>query len=249
MPIKVFVVDWNKDKSGTLIHCINRFSISMRVTGCGEGLSDLLSEASGSLPVDVVVFNMDWPISIEPDTWFRLRTVLPEARFLVLTNGEDNVLRSTLGAGVAAIHGSDTSCRVLRRAILRIHNGLVDYDPVLFSKAKMLLLRPLDENEVRLGGLVINKETNEVSRWGTRIDLTQLEQAVLTYMAERVNKQIELDDLLDTAWTATLATGGTRAQVKNCIHRLRKKIEPVPNCPRYIKTVRGHGYMLVDPTQ
>jgi two-component system phosphate regulon response regulator OmpR len=32
------------------------------------------------------------------------------------------------------------------------------------------------------------------------------------------------------------------------IARLRRKIETEPNAPRYLQTVRGHGYrLLVDP--
>jgi DNA-binding response OmpR family regulator len=30
--------------------------------------------------------------------------------------------------------------------------------------------------------------------------------------------------------------------VKQCVYRLRKKIEPDPNTPKYIHSVRGEGY-------
>jgi len=30
------------------------------------------------------------------------------------------------------------------------------------------------------------------------------------------------------------------------VTRLRRKIEPDPGFPRYLRTVRGHGYRLVD---
>ena len=32
------------------------------------------------------------------------------------------------------------------------------------------------------------------------------------------------------------------------VHRLREKIEPVPSQPRYLLTVRGLGYKLVQPS-
>ena len=43
----------------------------------------------------------------------------------------------------------------------------------------------------------------------------------------------------------TRAEGGTLAQVHNCIKRLRQKIEPDPDHPRFIRTVRNEGYMFV----
>ena len=36
-----------------------------------------------------------------------------------------------------------------------------------------------------------------------------------------------------------------RELVKWHIHRLRRKVEPRPGQPRYIKTVRGRGYLWV----
>jgi two-component system phosphate regulon response regulator OmpR len=62
---------------------------------------------------------------------------------------------------------------------------------------------------------------------------------LLSALAEQPGAVLDRDELI----ARTGATGGGRA-VDVQVTRLRRKIEPDPRLPRYLRTVRGRGYML-----
>ena len=61
-------------------------------------------------------------------------------------------------------------------------------------------------------------------------------------LAERAGHVVSRDELLRVVW-GYLDTPVTRT-VDNMIARLRRKIEPDPKQPRYIRTAHGDGYRL-----
>jgi len=48
------------------------------------------------------------------------------------------------------------------------------------------------------------------------------------------------DRLIDQVWIGNPSM--TFAHLKNLVYRLRRKIEPDPDQPRYLNTVPGYGY-------
>ena len=86
---------------------------------------------------------------------------------------------------------------------------------------------------------------------GRRIDnLTELEFDLLFYLYEQRGRVCTKDDLLWNVYRHrddNDAQGFTNEAIQALISRLRKKIEPLPNQPRYLVTVRGGGYQLVIP--
>ena len=77
--------------------------------------------------------------------------------------------------------------------------------------------------------------------WDT-CPLTDLEFELLRYLAERPSRVVDRNELLRAVW-GYADTPMTRS-VDNTVARVRKKIEPDEGEPRYIHTVRGHGYLL-----
>jgi DNA-binding winged helix-turn-helix (wHTH) protein len=92
--------------------------------------------------------------------------------------------------------------------------------------------------------LRLDNQSKCVCLTGRQVRLTKLEFRVLSYLAARVGCVVSLEELLSEVWNTSTTAGGTTAQVKNCIRRLRLKIEPLPSQPIYIVTVFGHGYMM-----
>ena len=95
--------------------------------------------------------------------------------------------------------------------------------------------------------LVLGHVTIDFSRlaaWnGPReIEMTHREFELLQYLAERPNSIVRRDELLRAVWGYP-DTVHTRA-VDHAIARLRKKIEVLPQKPRFIHTVHGDGYYL-----
>ena len=67
---------------------------------------------------------------------------------------------------------------------------------------------------------------------------------MLRYLAERREKVVHREELLREVW-GYMDTNVTTRSVDHAIVRLRKKIEPDPHHPEFIRTVHGDGYCLI----
>jgi DNA-binding response OmpR family regulator len=94
-----------------------------------------------------------------------------------------------------------------------------------------------------LGDVTIDFEQMAASGKGCPIDLTPREFALLQHLAEHAGKVVTRDELLRVVW-GYQEIPLTRT-VDNFVARLRRKIEPDPHQPRYIRTMYGDGYSLV----
>ena len=77
------------------------------------------------------------------------------------------------------------------------------------------------------------------------VKLTPKEFEVLQYLAKHCGKVLSADAILTNVWGPEHV--GEHHLLKQFIHRLRSKLEPSPDRPRHILTVRGSGYVL-DPS-
>jgi DNA-binding response OmpR family regulator len=80
----------------------------------------------------------------------------------------------------------------------------------------------------------------ELRRAGRVVATTPLEFKLLGLMARRAGRVLTRRVLIDEVWGKETAI--TERVVDNQITNLRKKIEPSPEAPRYLKSVRGIGY-------
>lgn len=92
----------------------------------------------------------------------------------------------------------------------------------------------------RLGDLVLNRGTRRVTVGGRAVNLTPSEFALLEILLESPGRVFSREVLLDRLQGNDYA--GVERTVDVHIRNLRKKIEPDPARPRYIKTVFGVGY-------
>jgi DNA-binding response OmpR family regulator len=99
-----------------------------------------------------------------------------------------------------------------------------------------------DSERLAVGDLVIDKRRHEVSRAGTRIDLTPLEFQILELLASEPGRAWSRNALLDQVWSTEYE--GYQRNIDPHINRLRKKLEDDPKNPHYVLTVRGVGYKL-----
>jgi len=100
--------------------------------------------------------------------------------------------------------------------------------------------RPI--GRIALGDVFIDFHALRARRGSREIALTHREFELLRYLAERQGRVVTREELLRDVWRYTEVTM-TRT-VDNFIARLRRKIEPDPPHPRYIRTVHGDGYTL-----
>lgn len=246
--IRVLVAEPDIARRQSFVAWLSREADVRIVAACSDCLtacrSGLLDER-----VEVLVVNVDHFVVACMQTWATIHVLLEGARVVALTNGtSDDVLESTLSAGVTAFHPLDVGPAMLCRAVRNAALGVVDFDPALIERARRVVLQPLDAGQVRFGGLTIDLRRREVIRWNQRIHLTPLEFSLLAWIAGRDGHPVSPEELLERVWHTPSCRGGTLAQVHNCIKRIRHKIEPDVKHPRYLLSERGWGYWLQDPT-
>jgi DNA-binding response OmpR family regulator len=97
------------------------------------------------------------------------------------------------------------------------------------------------------GDVVVDRDRHEVDVAGRRIDLTATEFAILAELAAQPGRVFTRSQLLDAVHGVAFESyeRAIDAHVKN----IRRKLEPDPHAPRYVLTVHGVGYRLVEPVE
>jgi hypothetical protein len=75
--------------------------------------------------------------------------------------------------------------------------------------------------------------------------LTDLEHRLLLLLYGRMDKICDKYRIVEAVWGEEYIDQVDDARIEKLVSRLRKKIEPDPNEPSYLQTVRGRGYKLV----
>lgn len=96
------------------------------------------------------------------------------------------------------------------------------------------------------GGLRIDLGAMEVTVDGRAVNLTSYEFALLRALAEQPGRVMSREQLMDLA--RGNAEDAFDRSIDVHISRLRQKLEPDPRHPSLLKTVRGVGYMVADPS-
>lgn len=97
-----------------------------------------------------------------------------------------------------------------------------------------------DDATIRVGDLVLNEETYEVTRAGDTIELSTTEFELLRFLMRNANRVLSKSQILDRVWSYNYS--GKQTIVELYISYLRKKID-TDRTPM-IHTVRGTGYIL-----
>lgn len=114
----------------------------------------------------------------------------------------------------------------------------------LVSRIRSVLRRTgKRQSVVALGDLVIDTEKGIVSRNGQDLYLSALEYKLLLVFLVNRGQTLSRDKLLEEIWDSAGDYVGDNT-LTVYIKRLREKIEPDPQNPSYIHTVRGMGYRL-----
>jgi DNA-binding response OmpR family regulator len=132
--------------------------------------------------------------------------------------------------------------------VLGLNLGADDYVTKPFSvnellaRANALLRRGRAEQpkEHRFGDCVLSMDSRALCRDGKDVPLTPKEFALLAYLLSRPGRALTRDEILGRVWGQGVFV--THRSVDRCITTLREKIEPDPQRPTFIKTVRQIGY-------
>ena len=114
----------------------------------------------------------------------------------------------------------------------------------LVSRIRNVLRRRMKHTSVvTLGELTIDTDRGSIHRKGQEVYLSALEYKLLLIFLQHRGQVLTRDRLLEEIWDCAgdFVSDNTLTVY---IKRLREKIEPDPQNPQYIRTVRGLGYRL-----
>ena len=114
----------------------------------------------------------------------------------------------------------------------------------LVSRIRNVLRRTKKRTSIiSLGDLTIDTDRGSVHRGGQEVYLSALEYKLLLVFLQHRGQTLTRDRLLEEIWDCAgdFVSDNTLTVY---IKRLREKIEPEPQNPQYIRTIRGLGYRL-----
>ncbi len=194
------------------------------VGAAGDGNAAL--EQARSFSPDLVILDLGLPGLDGIDVARRLREASDDVPILILTARD---------ALESRVQGLDT--------------GADDYLVKPFERQELLarmraLLRrrpPRGSASLRVGDLLLNPDTHEVTRAERAVELTQREFELLEYLMRNERLVISRQRLLDEVWGYDPFS--TTNTIEVFVSNLRRKLESGGE-PRLLHTIRGAGYVL-----
>jgi DNA-binding response OmpR family regulator len=109
------------------------------------------------------------------------------------------------------------------------------------ARVRALLRRPaaLTGNVLKLGQIVLERDTHRVTKTGEEIQLLPKEFALLEFFMRHPNQVFSAEALLDRVWASD--SEASPETIRTYIKRLRQKIDSKDG-PSLIQTVHGVGY-------
>lgn len=183
--------------------------------------------ALARVPIDVVLLDVMLPGRNGFEVLQSIRVDRPELPVLLLTARAaeaDKILGLELGADdyIVKPFGLGELRARIRSALRRagLHN-----QPVQPVRA--------------FGDIEVDRDGHRVWRHGEDVPMTAREFALLLHFLDNPERVLSREALLRRVWGLEHATLRT---VDNFVMRLRQKLEPDPDAPRHLITVRGVGY-------
>jgi len=202
------------------------------VTAVGTGEEAL--ETAASLDPDVVILDISLPGIDGNEVCRRMREAGSDAYVIMLTARQDEADRLV---GLAV--GADDYV-------------VKPFSPrELVARVRAMLRRPRSgtvggggtgKGPRRFGDLEIDVPAREVRVAGTAIELSKIEFDLLDALSEQPKVSLSRDQLLERVWGPNWF--GDDHVIDVHVSNLRQKLGDDPRSPRYLRTVRGHGYRM-----
>ncbi len=227
---RILVVDDEAQVRALCAHALTEEGFQVLVARNGHDALQRANETTPSLAIiDVMMPEMD---GIELCRSFRSSPKFSNLPILFLTAKGDITDKA---AGYAV--GADdylTKPFDIRELVMRVR--------ALLRRASPTWTRS-NHREIRVGELRLNRATFTLSTPEKTVALTPVEADLMHYLMRHPGQLHSPKKLLVEVWRNP-ADVGSEDVVRQHIKNIRHKIEPDPSVPRYIRTVRPHGYTV-----
>lgn len=98
-----------------------------------------------------------------------------------------------------------------------------------------------------LGNLTLDPVARRVFKGGQEVQLSAREFDLLSCLMKNAGRALSREDLLSEVWGSDWI--GDQRTLDVHVRWLRLKVEEDPASPKYIQTVRGHGYRFAGPEE
>ena len=221
-PANILVVDDEADVRALIVDVLRREGHS--VAECSEGRTALVLLIRGG--IDLVVLDLGLPSlsGLEVLTKLRLTSDVPVVILSARGEEPDRVLGLNLGADDYL-----TKPFSPRELVARVESVLRRTRRVAAGQ------------RLEFPGLVVDTTIREVLVDGEAVEMTNREFDVLAHLAASPRKVFSRAQLLRDVW-ASSPEWQQSTTVTEIVRRIRVKIEPDAEHPRWIKTIRSVGY-------
>jgi DNA-binding response OmpR family regulator len=143
--------------------------------------------------------------------------------------------------------------------VLGLEVGADDYLPKPFSFRELLarirsILRRVEldrqvsqTQSVTLGNLTLDPVARRIFKDDQELQLSAREFDLLSNLMKNAGRALSREELLSEVWGSDWI--GDQRTLDVHVRWLRLKVEDDPASPRYIQTVRGHGYRFAGPEE
>ena len=225
---RVLIIDDDKELCALMKKCVEQENLAAVVAHNGvEGLR-LLAEnkdACALIILDVMMPDMDGFQVLQK---IRAKNNVPVLMLTAQSGEEDKVAGLRLGADdylTKPFSINELMARV--NSLIRRYTTL---NPVAGNEAATMLLKDM----------VIDKVNRTVTVQNLPVELTGKEFDLLVFLASNKGRVFTKKQIYTQVWAEEYAFDDSN--IMSFISKLRKKVEPNPDQPFYIQTVRGVGY-------
>ena len=225
----VHLVEDDQPIRATLARVLASKGHEVRTSATGhEAIQSLLEE-----PPDVVVLDLGLPDVDGVDVLRMLRSVLDVPVIVATARDDEESIVKVLNAGaddhvIKPFSGDQLDARI--RAVLRRGSSVIDTALAM-----------------TVGDLEIDTSRRTVTLAGNLIELSRKEFDILAVLAAHAGEVVSRDRLYAEVWKQPLGGGDKTLDVH--LSWVRRKLGESARDPRYIRTVRGVGVKLVDPSE
>ena len=226
----VLIIDDDKELCALMKKCIEQENLSVLIAYDGtEGLR-LIDENRNDSSLSLIVLDVMMPGMDGFQVLKKLREAsnIPVLMLTAKSNEEDKVSGPRLGADDYL-----TKPFSINELMARVNSLIRRYKTLNPAFTE-------DTNHIMLKDMTIDKENRTVLVHAVPVELTSTEFDLLIFLASNKGRVFTKKQIYTQVWEDEYAFDDSN--IMSFISKLRKKIEPDPDKPFYIQTVRGVGY-------